>query len=90
MRFIPTPVWTNEQLEEFFDATMEQALSYGLTSIHDAWTTPEQIAFFRKYVNTSLPLQFLSSTCQPKEGRSGYIACTSVTLFFELLNPKLS
>lgn len=48
MRLIPAPAWTDEQLYQFFNATMKQALSFGLTSIHDAWTTPEQITFFMK------------------------------------------
>jgi len=33
---------------EFFRATMKDALAHGLTSIHDAASEPEAIAFFKK------------------------------------------
>ncbi|THU97871.1 hypothetical protein K435DRAFT_777773 [Dendrothele bispora CBS 962.96] len=45
---IPIPAWTENQMAEFFDTTMKQALSYGLTSIHDADSSPAMISFFKK------------------------------------------
>ena len=35
MDLIPTPEWSDKQMSEYFELTMKQALSYGLTSIHD-------------------------------------------------------
>ncbi|KAG6895861.1 hypothetical protein C0992_011960 [Termitomyces sp. T32_za158] len=48
MDLIPTPEWDEERINQFFNKTLEDALSYGLTSIHDAMTTPQQIQFFKK------------------------------------------
>ncbi|PPQ66160.1 hypothetical protein CVT26_010883 [Gymnopilus dilepis] len=48
MSLIPIPPWTETQLSEFFDMTIQEALSFGLTSIHDADTKPAHIEFFRK------------------------------------------
>ncbi|KAF5391967.1 hypothetical protein D9757_003282 [Collybiopsis confluens] len=48
MALVPVPAWTDEQMALFFDSTMKAALSYGLTSIHDADTTPAMIAFMKK------------------------------------------
>ncbi|KAF5314329.1 hypothetical protein D9619_011773 [Psilocybe cf. subviscida] len=48
MDLVPTPEWSDKQLSEFFELTMKQALSYGLTSIHDAMTQPGQVEFFKK------------------------------------------
>lgn len=50
MTLIPRPEWTDKQLAQFFDATMKSALSYGLTSIHDADSSPRMINFMKKYV----------------------------------------
>ncbi|KAF8154107.1 amidohydrolase family-domain-containing protein [Crassisporium funariophilum] len=48
MNLIPIPVWTEKTISEFFDLTIKEALSYGLTSIHDADTKPHHIQFFQK------------------------------------------
>ncbi|KAF8901017.1 amidohydrolase family-domain-containing protein [Gymnopilus junonius] len=48
MSLIPIPPWTETQLSEFFDVTIKEALSFGLTSIHDADTKPKHIKFFQK------------------------------------------
>lgn len=50
MDLIPTPPWTHGQMEEYFSATANLALQYGLTSIHDAATTLPMVDFFRKSV----------------------------------------
>ena len=49
MGLVPIPAWTEAQMAEYFDTAMRDALSVGLTSIHDAWTSPEAIQFFKKY-----------------------------------------
>jgi len=48
MELIPIPPWTKAVMAEFFDMTMKDALSVGLTSIHDADSSPEAIALFKK------------------------------------------
>ncbi|KAG6911050.1 hypothetical protein DXG01_004564 [Tephrocybe rancida] len=48
MALIPIPEWTEERTNQFFETTMKDALAHGLTSIHDAMSSPEQISFFRK------------------------------------------
>ncbi|PPQ73805.1 hypothetical protein CVT24_007257 [Panaeolus cyanescens] len=48
MELINMPPWSEEQVQEFFELTMKQALSYGLTSIHDADTKLDHIHFFKK------------------------------------------
>jgi predicted amidohydrolase YtcJ len=48
MELIPIPAWTEEVRAKFFDITMKDALSVGLTSIHDADSSPEAIMLFKK------------------------------------------
>ena len=48
MALIPTPEWTEERMNQFFDKTIKDALSHGLTSIHDAMSTTQQIQFLKK------------------------------------------
>jgi len=45
---IPVPEWSQETISRFFEVTIKEALSYGLTSIHDADTKINQIKFFKK------------------------------------------
>ncbi|KAK2465124.1 hypothetical protein APHAL10511_002816 [Amanita phalloides] len=47
MGLIPAPTWTNEQMLGFYHTTMKEALSVGLTSIHDAASQPHHIEFLR-------------------------------------------
>ncbi|KAJ3759321.1 amidohydrolase family-domain-containing protein [Lentinula raphanica] len=47
MSLVPTPQWTDEQMATFFETTMKVALSHGLTSIHDAGSSPEIIKFMK-------------------------------------------
>ncbi len=49
MDLIPIPPWSEEQISESFDLTIKQALSYGLTSIHDADMRMEHIDFVKRY-----------------------------------------
>jgi hypothetical protein len=48
MDLIPIPKWTEDDTAKFFDIAMKDALSVGLTSIHDADSLPEAISFFKK------------------------------------------
>lgn len=50
MDLIPKPPRSEAIMHEYFDLTMKDGLAYGLTSIHDAMSTPEMISFFKKYV----------------------------------------
>lgn len=48
MELIPIPDWTEDDRDKFFNITMKDALSVGLTSIHDADAPPEAIMLFKK------------------------------------------
>ena len=56
MDLIPVPPWSEALMADFFNRTITESLQYGLTSIHDADTSPARIAFFRKYVWLPSPL----------------------------------
>ncbi|KAF8583423.1 hypothetical protein K439DRAFT_1661297 [Ramaria rubella] len=47
MTLIPRPQWTHEVMKRYFATTMRDAVAHGLTSIHDAGSSPEQIQFFK-------------------------------------------
>lgn len=52
-------------MADFFNRTITESLQYGLTSIHDADTSPARIAFFRKYAaHLHLRAQFLTRDVQ--------------------------
>ncbi|TRM59987.1 amidohydrolase family-domain-containing protein [Schizophyllum amplum] len=54
---IPTPLWSEADMKGYLDTTMQQALSFGLTSIHDAMATPEEIEFYMRQADAGkLPL----------------------------------
>ncbi|PFH49981.1 hypothetical protein AMATHDRAFT_75863 [Amanita thiersii Skay4041] len=58
MDLVPNPPWTEEQMSSYFETTMKEALSSGLTSIHDAMSRPEMIHFFKKKAEDGeLPLR---------------------------------
>jgi len=48
MELIKVPSWTQTQMLEYFAKAVKDAHAYGLTSIHDAMSTPENIAFFKE------------------------------------------
>jgi predicted amidohydrolase YtcJ len=50
MTLIPRPPWAPEQYVNFFNTVVEEALKFGLTSIHDASTDPDAVAFFKGFV----------------------------------------
>jgi len=48
--FIPRPAWSVEQMLEFYQRTMTDVLSLGLTAIHDAMTTEPVIDLYKRSV----------------------------------------
>lgn len=48
MTLIPNPPRSGSVMREYFDLAMKDALAHGLTSIHDAMSSPEMISFFKK------------------------------------------
>ena len=45
---ISIPEWSEETITRYYELTIKEALSYGLTSIHDADTKVNQINFYKK------------------------------------------
>jgi hypothetical protein len=45
---IPVPAWTESDMHRYAARAYKDALAVGLTSIHDAMSTPARIAFFKK------------------------------------------
>ena len=50
MDLVERPAPTEAEILEQFETVMLDALRVGLTSIHDADSSPNNIAFFRQYV----------------------------------------
>ena len=50
MSLIPRPPWSERQIEDYFHITMKDALAHGLTSIHDAESSPGMIDLYKRYV----------------------------------------
>lgn len=48
---IKRPPLTQVDLQKRFKATVDDALAFGLTSIHDAGLKPASLEFFKKFVN---------------------------------------
>ena len=59
MALIDIPSWTTQDMLKFFKTTSEEALSYGLTSIHDADTNPRFIDFYKKFVFRSFVIALI-------------------------------
>ncbi|KAG7087462.1 hypothetical protein E1B28_013428 [Marasmius oreades] len=89
---IPAPEWTESQLSEYFDATMKAALSFGLTSIHDADTLPQMRKFFikqakagkipmRLYVMLNGHLEVPEKGQLIKYGKQGRLTIRSIKLY---------
>jgi len=58
VNLIPVPAWSESQVAAFFDSTIKEALSFGLTSIHDADTELDHIEFFKKMAEAgNLPVR---------------------------------
>lgn len=50
MALVPTPPWAPEQYSDFFNIAVAETLKFGLTSVHDAFTDPAAVAFFKGFV----------------------------------------
>ncbi|EJD04927.1 uncharacterized protein FOMMEDRAFT_105127 [Fomitiporia mediterranea MF3/22] len=58
MDIIKVPEWTEKQMLDYYFSAVKEALSYGLTSIHDAWALPRTIEFFKRVADANkLPLR---------------------------------
>ncbi|KAF8520380.1 amidohydrolase family-domain-containing protein [Hysterangium stoloniferum] len=58
MNLIHPPPWSYNHMMEYFTATVQDALSHGLTSLHDAGSTPLAAEFFQKFAGENpLPLR---------------------------------
>lgn len=49
MDLVRVPPWTEEQIFEYFNATITDALSHGLTGLHDAALSPALAAIVERY-----------------------------------------
>lgn len=56
MTLVPIPPWSEKDMDNYFKTSMADALAHGLTSIHDADSQPEAIAYFKKYVSLTTAL----------------------------------
>lgn len=45
---------------EYFTRATGDALAVGLTSVHDAFSVPDEIQFYKKYVTNPFPSFFLN------------------------------
>ena len=54
MDLVRPPPWTDGQMVEYYHSAVSEALSHGLTSIHDAWSTPLVVRFLKKCSQRSL------------------------------------
>ena len=48
MFLVSLPSFSKEEISQYFDRTMRDALSVGLTSIHDAATELDAIEFYKE------------------------------------------
>ena len=71
MHLVPKPAWTDEHMSLYFDTTLKEALSSGLTSVHDAASGPHQIAFLKQYVYLFFTVSTLK-VCLAERQRKAY------------------
>ncbi|KAF8903036.1 amidohydrolase family-domain-containing protein [Mucidula mucida] len=58
MSLVPLPKWSEEQVSMYFETTIQAALEFGITSIHDAASEPAIISFMKKQADKgSLPIR---------------------------------
>ena len=48
MQFVPEPLPSDEQIAEWTMSSIKEALSYGLTSVHDAMTANYTLEHFKR------------------------------------------
>ncbi|KAH8112103.1 amidohydrolase family-domain-containing protein [Phellopilus nigrolimitatus] len=97
MALIKPPAWTEKEMLEYYLTAVKEALSYGLTSIHDAATLPDMISFLKKMADANqLPLRlYLMGFVESDEywgdqierfvnyGPAGRLTLRSVKLFMD-------
>lgn len=44
------PKWTERQMQEYLNITIQDGLSKGLVGIHDGGVVPDHVDFFQRYV----------------------------------------
>jgi hypothetical protein len=72
MKLISAPAWTEDQMNGYFEKTMQEALSTGLTSIHDAASEVSHIDFLRrKSEKGELPMRLYLMGFSHKDGYWG-------------------
>lgn len=49
MDIIPSQPFSETRAMEYFTRATSDALAVGLTSVHDAFSVPEEIHFYKKY-----------------------------------------
>ena len=54
MSLIKPPAWTEKKMLQFYSIAVYEALSYGLTSVHDAKSMPDAIKFYKKWVTLNV------------------------------------
>ncbi|THH07934.1 hypothetical protein EW145_g3049 [Phellinidium pouzarii] len=91
MSLITPPPWTDKQMLEFYITAVKEALSYGLTSVHNADTSLQMINFLKKVADADkLPLRlYLMGNVRSNEhlerfinyGPAGRLTLRSVKLF---------
>ncbi|KAI5451613.1 hypothetical protein NCC49_001594 [Naganishia albida] len=67
------PKWTERQMQEYLNITIQDGLSKGLVGIHDGGVVPEHVDFFRRMDKSGqLPVRFyIMRACPDKEKYCG-------------------
>jgi hypothetical protein len=55
MDLVPSQSFSEARAIEYFTRAASDALAVGLTSVHDAFSVPEEIQFYKKYVTHKFP-----------------------------------
>jgi len=55
MSLVPSQPFSEARAIEFFTRAATDALAVGLTNVHDAMSTPEEINFYKKYAQAFTP-----------------------------------
>lgn len=56
MSLVHAPAWSFEKRSSYLETATQDALKYGLTSVHDAGATPDFIQVFQRCAHVSLML----------------------------------
>ncbi|KAJ7647632.1 amidohydrolase family-domain-containing protein [Roridomyces roridus] len=73
MTLIPQPAWTPQQYTDFFNTAVAEALKYGVTSVHDAFTDPAAVTFFKGVADAGkLPIRLYLMAAPFSENFTGW------------------